>query len=126
MSSRITHYLYQGVVAMVVATALSCSGEKKNAERLIETFLQEQLKGDYSNLTFSPLDSTFHLNDSVLQALQHQNARTFRWKAPLKAKAVSSKKFFMQVEYRLENAQTVKQTFYMNDDLTQILAVKED
>ena len=126
MSKRITHYLYIGVVAIIIATTLSCNTEKKNAERLIETFLQEQLKTGFLNLSFSPLDSTFHLNDSVLNALQVQNRKAFHWNAPAKTGTNEPKKLFMQVKYQLENGRTVKQTFYMNGALTQILAVKED
>ena len=117
------------VIAFVVVMAIaSCGGSKNDAERLVKDFLKENLvEPDYKYIDFSDLDSTFYVNDSIVKAMREINDTTSVFKKGIKyAEGQDSrKKHFIHVSYRM-GEKKVKQTFYLDDQLTRILSFKND
>lgn len=117
------------IVAFCAMMAISsCGGSRNNAERIIKEFLKENLaEGDYKYIDFSDLDSTFYVNDSIVTAMRQISDTTSVFKKGIKyAEGQNSrKKHFIHVSYRV-GEKKVKQTFYLDDQLTRVISFKND
>ena len=107
---------------------ISC-GHKHDAEKLISNFLDNNLvDNDIREKTFSDIDSTFYINDSIVNAMR-ANARTnrlVRKEAQYGTEKISGKLLFMSVKYRKNDGTIQKFTFYMDPELEEIVAFKQD
>lgn len=125
------HHIF--LLLLSVLTMLSC-GEQHNAQKTIENFLEE-----YSNATsvsvqgITQLDSTRHVTDSVVMALQQQAANspqfkrdvTFGSRAP-KTKTLMLTKVTYSTTDEKGNMKEHKKTFYLTPDLKEVVALKEN
>lgn len=114
-------------------TMLSC-GEQHNAQKTIENFLEE-----YSNATsvsvqgITQLDSTRHVTDSVVMALQQQavNSPQFKRDVAFGSRAPKTKTLMLtKVTYSTTdekgNMKEHIKTFYLTPDLKEVVALKEN
>lgn len=110
------------VAVSMAATAMlfaSC-GEKATAKSTVKTFLKENLEGkDLSLIDCADLDSTQRISDSLVLRLRGQNFP----KAKYEVMPKSTKLRYMRVKYAADK-DTTTQTFYMNEDLSGVIAVK--
>jgi len=107
---------------------LSSCGEKQKAKKLVKTFLTENLQDNrFGGAEFSRLDSTFFINDSVLSAMQTtaMNDKLFKRMKLDGKRGKSGKLMFIHVRYFL-NADTIRQTFYMDENLERVISFKKD
>ena len=117
------------VIAVLAVMAISsCGGPKNDAERLIKDFLKENLvDGDFKYLDFSDLDSTFYVSDSIVKAMRvtHDTTSVFKKGIKYVEGPDTRKKHFIHVHYRV-GEKKIRQTFYLDDQLTRVLSFKND
>ena len=117
------------VIVVVAMMALSsCNGPKNDAERVIKDFLKENLvDGDFKYLDFSDIDSTFYVNDSIVKAMRviHDTTSVFKKGIKYAEGQDTRKKHFVHVHYRV-GEKKIRQTFYLDDQLTRVLSFKND
>lgn len=125
------HHIF--LLLLSVLTMLSC-GEQHNAQKTIENFLEE-----YSNATsvsvqgITQLDSTRHVTDSVVMALQQQAANSPQFKKDVvfgsrapKTKTLMLTKVTYSTTDEKGNMREHKKTFYLTPDLKEVVALKEN
>lgn len=118
------------VVALVCATMLltGCGNERK-ADELVESFLDSCLVDNaIKDLTFSALDSTTHLNDSVIASLRANIGKSAVFKKNLKYGERDKQRplHFITATYYTSSGKKVKQTFYVDEHHTAVVCVKNN
>ena len=123
--------LYQSirtVACMMVTTLLliGCDAEKSTAKKLVKDFLKENLvNNDFKVMSFSALDSTKHITDSVFKVMRAEAAQDKAFKKDIQfAEGPKTKKlYYIRIKYRLDN-DTCLQTFYLDDQLTRVVSFR--
>ncbi|MGI6223349.1 MAG: hypothetical protein ACOYJG_07050 [Prevotella sp.] len=120
-------FRYLIITAFLAVMICSCSEDKK-AQGLVEDFMKDNMEDTVklANVVYSPLDSTFKMNDSIVKVLQtealhlplYKKGITFTQKPTLPLK-------YINVKYSTENDTTPRQqTFYFDKELKGIVVVK--
>ena len=123
--------LYQSirtVACIMVGTLLliGCDAEKSTAKKLVKDFLKENLvNNDFKVMSFSALDSTKHITDSVFKVMRAEAAQDKAFKKDIQfAEGPKTKKlYYIRIKYRLDN-DTCLQTFYLDDQLTRVVSFR--
>lgn len=123
--------LYQSirsVACIMVATLLliGCDAEKSTAKKLVKDFLKENLvNNDFKVMSFSALDSTKHITDSVFKVMRAEAEQDKAFKKDIQfAEGPKTKKlYYIRIKYRLDN-DTCLQTFYLDDQLTRVVSFR--
>ena len=117
--------------AVTVTAALllaACSNEDK-AHSLVKDFLSENLTTDYSVDSYQRFDSTKMVSKAAVENMR-QNLGQIKMYAssPQFANYASDKPLlFLRVRFKLDDDTTkYVQTFYLDHDLTGVVAVKEN
>ena len=120
--------IIMAIIAFTAVMAFSgCNEEKSAAKKLVRTFLKENLADqDYKIMSFSQLDSTMLISDSVFLQMKAKAASDVHFKKgfSLSDGAKPKKLMFIRVKYRTEK-DTVIHTFYFDEAFTQVLSFKE-
>lgn len=102
-------------------------GKKQDAKLLVSAFLDNNLKNtDIGSISYSDLDSTIYINDSIVGAM-HQQADTMKAFKPKivydKVKALDDTVLYIKVKFKQNNE---KQTYivYFDHALQHVLAIK--
>lgn len=121
---RILHYIIIGAATLLLT---SC-GEQSSAESIVSDFMDENLvdPSALSEVSFSDIDSTKYLNDSVIGSLRSQIATTskvYKKDIAYGEMSRSGKLFLVRVNYKIDD-DAHQSTFYINDDFSAIVAFK--
>lgn len=104
-------------------------GLRYNAQALISDFLENNLiNNDIQEKTFSDIDSTFYINDSIVNTMRSaaQSNGIVKKETEYHNKKDSDKLLFMSITYTTNNATKQKLTFYMDAELKNVIAFKQD
>lgn len=106
----------------------SC-GPQQEAEELVEQFMKQNMKEelDISGLHFMDIDSTRLVNDSVVISLRQQAKRASRYQGNIKYAPDQPFKQLITIraKYYIEEKE-YSDTYYLDMDLTRIVAFKEN
>ena len=103
----------------------ACSNRHK-ASSSIEAFLTENLANPEFKTEYITMDSTRKLKDSVIVALQQQASadkafkRNIRWEKPTDGKYI-----FVRMKV-IQQQDTAVRTFYLNPEMTAVVALKQN
>lgn len=118
------------MVVLLSATMLIIGcGKQRSAHDLVESFLDSCLvDNNISELTFSSLDSTRHINDSVITAIRSDISKTNAFKKNVKygKHNTSQSLHYITATYKKSNGEKAKQTFYIDKEHTSVICVKND
>ncbi len=108
-------------MALLAALFVGC-GQSHDARKTVKEFMASQMGiADYDVIEWGGLDSTFFVSDSMVQVMRHST--------PQKVKAqyvkYSPKLLYLNVKYAV-GSDTVRQTFYLDDKLTGVVAYKQN
>ena len=114
-------------VFIALFALLTGCGQGYKTHKTVEDFLENQMQlTQYKTIEWGKIDSTFRISSDVLAVLRRQGKiqfkRDFSYCVP------SAKLNFLTVKYvRDANIKdTVSQTFYINDQLTGVVAFKQN
>ncbi|MBP5408691.1 MAG: hypothetical protein J6Y46_00870 [Prevotella sp.] len=120
-------YLYI-LIGMYLLLFASC-GPQQEAEELVEQFMKQNMKEelDISGLHFMDIDSTRLVNDSVVISLRQQAKRASRYQGNIKYAPDQPFKQLITIraKYYIEEKE-YSDTYYLDMDLTRIVAFKEN
>ena len=121
------NYLYI-IIGISLLLFASC-GPQQEAEELVEQFMKQNMKEelDISGLHFMDIDSTRLVNDSVVISLRQQAKRASRYQGNIKYAPDQPFKqlITIRVKYYIEEKE-YSDTYYLDIDLTRIVAFKEN
>lgn len=121
------NYLYI-IIGISLLLFASC-GPQQEAEELVEQFMKQNMKEelDISGLHFMDIDSTRLVNDSVVISLRQQAKRARRYQGNIKYAPDQPFKqlITIRVKYYIEEKE-YSDTYYLDMDLTRIVAFKEN
>ena len=114
-------------VSAALSVLLSGCGQGYKVHKLVENFLEQQMNvAGYDVVEWGKIDSTFRVSSDVLAQMRHQGnlliKRTLPYQAP------TNKLNYITVKYVKTGAvqDTVSQTFYLNDQMTGVVAFKNN
>lgn len=116
-------------IVSLVLLLTSC-GQQHEAEALVEDFMDKNMKDEVSinARRFTDIDSTFLLTNDVIQKMRNKAADgSQRYKKGIKyADGNPTRKLFItRVKYYVDTLEC-SDTYYLNADLTHIVAFKEN
>lgn len=118
-------YIIIGIAPLLFA---SC-GPQSEAEELVEQFMEQNMREELrpSSLHFTDIDSTHAMTDSIVISLRQQAKRSSRYQGTIKyAPDEPFKKLIVtRVRYELDD-QECSDTYYLDMDLTRVVAFKEN
>ncbi len=121
------NYLYI-IIGISLLLFASC-GPQQEAEDLVEQFMKQNMKEelDISGLHFMDIDSTRLVNDSVVISLRQQAKRASRYQGNIKYAPDQPFKQLITIraKYYIEEKE-YSDTYYLDMDLTRIVAFKEN
>lgn len=127
MRTLLRHRLKHTLLAFCAAALFTGCGQKHDAEQLIGDFLDSNLKDNaISGKQFSDLDSTLYVSDSMMNVMRDAAVHSGIYKERIKyASRPSQKLLFMDVSYSDASGKRMKQTFYLDENITGVVAVKQ-
>ena len=120
-----THFI-KIIFVYIFTTLLLCGcGNQHKAEKVVTNFLDKNfLSTDYS-VKFTKLDSTKHVSDSAITAMRMKASVNKTFKKNIKYANTHNQYMYIQAHVSI-NGDTIRQTFYLNPDLTQIVSFKNN
>ena len=102
----------------------SC-GRQHDAEQTVKAFVEANMENGGDDITsrdFADLGTTRHINDSIIQLMRHRGAPLFK-KAITYSTTPDGELYYLRMSY-VHQGDTLQNTFYLNQDLTEIVAFK--
>lgn len=119
----------QKALFLCAATLFLSCGQGINNEKLIKTFLDENItdKG-ISELSFSQTDSTVHVSDSTIKSLRASTAKLpiFKKKIEYGERQNTKKMYYVHVEYKTSDGKRMRHTVYLDDKMQHVVCLKTD
>lgn len=111
------------LTAVVAAAALLVGcGQTHDAKTKVREFMDTQMQlADYDIVEWGRADSTFFVSDSMVQVMRANAAG----KVKAQYAKPTPKLLYIYVRYTSGDNDTVKQTFYLDDKMTGIVAYKQ-
>lgn len=121
------HKLSTIIAAAVMAVAMLSCGDDHRAHALVDDYMEAHMAfDDYSVERYMPLDSTSLITPEALGLMQAAIARTHYFRqAPFAAQPLPPKLLFVRVKCK-QGDKPFALTFYLDPDLTKVVAVKEN
>lgn len=113
---RINNIIGIGLTLLLFA---SC-GQQQQAKSVVKDFVEDCLQQDADYLDFTRVDSTRSVSDSVITALRQQGPKDIQY-AERKGKTLK----YIRVSYLLNN-DTLSATFYLDAEMTGVVAFKQN
>ena len=118
---RTRAYNIIGTLALLLFTAC---GQQYQAKNLVKDFVKEHAVEELDITSFSDLDSTKVIGDSLFQAMQQNAAKDPLFKGvDFGGKKASSPLLYIRMNYKKDTLELSK-TFYFDKDLSAIIAFK--
>lgn len=99
------------------AILMTGCGSGNKEEKLVSDFLNKNLKeNNISQVTFSEVDSTSHVSDSVIGIMRNDAERSGLFRSGLKytERTKGQKLHFISVSYTASNGKRMRHTFYLD------------
>lgn len=119
--------LLKSIIACI-STVFILSGCDKQykAESTVKDFLDTNLKTSDYSISFTKVDSTRLVTDRAVSVMRKNANKNTAFKTGIKYNAQPSKKhMFTKAVIRIGN-DTIRQTFYLTPDLTQVVSFKDN
>ena len=119
--SRSRVHIIIGILALLL---LASCGQRYEAKQLVKAFVKEHATEEIDISSFSDLDSTKVISDSLLQVLQTNATKDPLFKdVSFTAQRTSPTLLFIRMRYGADSLNQSR-TFYFDKDLTSIIAFK--
>lgn len=116
------------IIGLLVLLFASC-GQQHKSQSLVDDFMQSNMiaPDEMDEVEYSKLDSTKLITDSIVQALRRnaKDSRIFRPDTKYFNGTVGRKLFRLRISYK-QGGSDQTATFYMDEGLNGVVAVKKD
>ena len=101
----------------------SC-GQQYHAEKTVETFVETNIEQPniITDFDFADLGTTRHINDSLICIMRQRGAHLFK-KDITYGQLPKGELFYLRMRY-VHKGDTLQNTFYLNQELTEVVAFK--
>ena len=113
---RINNIIGIGLTLLLFAAC----GQQQQAKSVVKDFVADCLQQDADYLDFTDVDSTLSVSDSVITALRQQGPKGIQY-AERKGKTLK----YIRANY-LVNDDTLSATFYLDAEMTGVVAYKQN
>lgn len=111
---------------IMCSLVLMACGNRRKAINTVDEFLKANLVNAEYETEFISMDSTYKVKDSVLVALQQQAPQDKAFKKGIKwEKPVPGKFIYMRMKV-IQQEDTLVRTFYLDPEMTKVLAFKQN
>lgn len=109
-----------------VALLLAACGKQHKAEGVVKDFLSDNLVAQDYRVSFTEIDSTRHITDSAMTAMRAAASKNAHYKGVKLDAKVSHGCYVFTRATIVHGRDTIVQTFYLDPELTQVVAFKEN
>ncbi|SEV85177.1 hypothetical protein SAMN04487850_0473 [Prevotella aff. ruminicola Tc2-24] len=111
------------IIGMTVLLFASC-GQQYHAEKTVKAFIEANAENPelLSDREFADLGTTRYVNDSLIHLMRHRGAELFK-KGISYPEKHSDDLFYLRMSY-VRGTDTLQNTFYLNQELTEVVAFK--
>ncbi|WP_144006075.1 hypothetical protein [Prevotella sp. lc2012] len=108
---------------MTVLLFASC-GQQYHAEKTVKAFIEANAENPelLTDREFADLGTTRYVNDSLIHLMRHRGAESFK-KGISYPEEHSGDLFYLRMSY-VRGTDTLQNTFYLNKELTEVVAFK--
>ena len=101
----------------------SC-GQQYHAEKTVEAFVEANMEqlDQISYRDYADVGTTRHINDSLITMMRERGAELFK-KDITYGETPEGDLFYLRMRY-VHNGETLQNTFYLNQELTEVVAFK--
>ncbi len=118
--------VFSSLLIIVSATILASCGQSHNAKANVKAFMKSEMRiEDFDVLTWSNMNSTSRLTDSMLTSMRNAAEKEKMVKANPEYTKRTDKLNFITVKY-VVGKDTLMNTFYLDDKLQGVVGVKKD
>ena len=103
--------------------------EQWKAERLVGNFLDDNLKKEYDfSRKYNDIDSTFNVTDSMVDVLRQQANKYVEFNTPISYEPGKATRplIIERVRMKQDDSTQTNMTFYLDKELTRVVAFKEN
>ena len=111
------------IISIGILLSVSC-GQQYDAEQTVKAFVEENMEEgvQITDRDFADLGQTRHINDSLI-ALMHQRGAPLFKQGITYPTASQDELFYLRMRY-VHDGDTLQNTFYLNQELTEVVAFK--
>ena len=115
-------YIIIGGISALLLFA-SC-GQQYHAEKTVEAFVEANMEqpDQISYRDYADVGTTRHINDSLITMMRERGAELFK-KNITYGETPEGDLFYLRMRY-VHNGDTLQNTFYLNQELTEVVAFK--
>ena len=107
----------------VTLTMLCGCGKQHKAENTVKDFLENNMRTDDYSVIFTKLDSTRHVTDSAIHRMRTNAEKNNIFNKGIKYGNTSKQYQYLKTKICI-GKDTLNQTFYLQPDLTEVVAFK--
>ena len=113
------------VTCITFAVLLMGCGPQKDAERLVDQFIEQNAiePTAMQDVTYLRIDSTKMISDSLIEAMQQRSHELFKDGIDYPVKSKGNKLYYIRMKFTYKG-DTLRQTFYIDEALEHIVAFK--
>ena len=114
------------IIISILASGLlfaSC-GQQYKAEQTVKAFVEENMEAaqEITGRDFADIGTTRHISDSLIDVMRHRGAPLFKKQISYGSKP-SGDLYYLRMSY-IHKGDTLQNTFYLDQELQEIVAFK--
>lgn len=113
------------IACLAVATLVCGCGKQHEAESVVKDFLETNLQASDYTVSFSGIDSTRHVTDSVVNKMRADAANSKMFKRGIKYAGTDQQYIYTKVKICI-GGDTTSHTFYLDPKVSQVVAFKDN
>lgn len=118
------HNKIKTIITLVTMTLVLCSCSKQQkAESVINDFLEANLQASDYTVSFSDIDSTRYVSDSIVNIMRAEALKNKMFKKGIKYAGKSKQYIYTRVTICIGN-DTTSHTFYLTPDMNHVVSFK--
>ena len=107
-----------------ISLLLASCGKQYDAEKTVEAFVDQYAEnaGALKGIDFADIGTTRHISDSLIQVMRHRGAPLFK-KGINYGQVPDGELYYLRMRF-IHEGDTLQNTFYLNQELTEVVAFK--
>ena len=113
------------IICVGLVLLFASCGRQHSAEQTVKAFVEANMENggdDISDRDFADLGTTKFINDSLIQVMRHRGAPLFKQDISYST-APDGELYYLRMSY-VHQGDTLQNTFYLNSELTEVVAFK--